>query len=268
MVSAASVTYIAANLLFWSAPLLVLAVFKALVPGGRAALRGAMGGIYRLAVVGDDIWLRRVLGLRWQRPKLPLKRDRSYVVLANHRSWMDVFVIQSLIARRGPIVKFLAKREVVYIPVVGLVCWAFDFPLLRRHPPKAGHKADRQRIVEACAVLEEAPGAMLCFVEGTRFTLAKRERQGRPYRHLLAPRPGGFAALCGAVRDTPIVDVTLHYRQPVSFWRLLGGGIPAPEVSVAMVERSAETGTAQWLTDAWRRKDAALVEAVAADFDA
>lgn len=261
-VSALSFGVVALNLLVWMVPLLLLAGVKALTPRGRALARRPMETIYRLAVRVDDWWLRGVLGLRWPRPDLPIERNRSCVVLANHRTWMDVFIVQSVLTRKGPIVKFLAKRELAWIPVLGLICWAFDFPLLRR---RAGdgmtenerRLEDRRRVQRACAVLEEAPGAMLSFAEGTRFTPEKHQGANPPYRHLLLPKPGGLSTICEAIGG-PVIDLTLHYPVQASFWRMLGGGLPAPSLHAELVSAPEPDELRDWLETRWRSKDARI----------
>ena len=271
--AAVSIAAIALNLVAWSLPLGVLLLGRTAVPGMRARCRRLGERIYRAAVAFDDWCLARISGARWQAPRLDLPPDRACIVVANHRSWSDVFVLQSAFARRGPVVKFLCKRELAYVPVLGLIFLAFDFPVVRRRAPglatgEERRADDRRRVREACAVLHESPAAMLSFAEGTRFTPARHRRLASPYRHLLPPRPGGFAEIADALRPlgVPVLDVTIAYPRPVTFWEFLGG--EGGEVGV-LVERFAvedvvSAGAAQWLAERWRRKDATLAACVGA----
>ncbi|MCY3795031.1 MAG: 1-acyl-sn-glycerol-3-phosphate acyltransferase, partial [Gammaproteobacteria bacterium] len=206
------------NLLFWCAPLLVVLAVRLLAPKARPTAHRMGCAIYRWAVAFDDWWLKRVSGARWRCPRLDLDPESPCILIANHQSWADIFVLQSAVARRGPVIKFLCKRELAYIPVLGLIMLAFDFPIMRRRGRVDGsvedrRRGDRERVRQACAVLFEAPAAMLTFAEGTRFGEAKRRRSVSPHRHLLRPRAGGFTAIVEALAplEPPVVDVTIHY---------------------------------------------------------
>lgn len=267
------------NLTFWALLLLVLLPAKA-APRTRPWFRRAAARIYRAAVRVDNVLLRRISRACWRGQALSLDPTRPHIVLSNHRSWADIFLVQSLIATRGPIVTFLCKRELLYLPIVGLIILAFDFPVLRRRAqrgtgarPRRGD--DRRRVTEAAAALLESPAAILSFAEGTRFTVAKRDANRRDardrhaasgiapqYEHLLPPRAGGLAAMIEALAPGggSIVDLTLTYPRPCSFWEFLGGAAGLVEMAwetipIATVESEEAT---KWLNDRWRRKEELL----------
>lgn len=265
--AAVTLAAISLNLAVWSLPLGALLLARFAVPGGRARCRRLSEGIYRAAVAFDDWCLARIAGVHWQDPELDLPPNRACIVVANHRSWSDIFVLQSVFSRRGPVIKFLCKRELAYIPVLGLIFLAFDFPIVRRRTSglatdEQRRADDRRRVREACAVLHESPAAMLSFAEGTRFTPERHRRLDSPHRFLLPPRSGGFAEIAAALRslDVPVVDATIAYPRPTTFWEFLGGA--GGEVSVLAevfsVHEVIEAGPARWLADRWRRKDATL----------
>lgn len=223
--------------------------------------------MYRQAVVVDDWVLTRVAGAHWEDPSLALSHDEACVVVANHRSWTDIFLLQSVLAQRGLIVKFLSKRELAYIPILGLIFIAFDFPVLARKARGLQSESDRRaddrcRVREACEALYRAPSAMLSFVEGTRFSEAKRITAGSSYRHLLPPRPAGFSAIIEAVEPLQpnVVDVTLVYPRQVNFWQFLGG--TAGEIRIVAMQFPVtdvlEQGALTWLEDRWEQKDRVL----------
>jgi len=273
--AAVGLVVISLNLGFWVVLALPLALAKLLWPGGRGAIERAMGGIYRAALWIDDLWLGRVVGIRWPRPALGLAKDRTYVVLSNHVSWSDIFVIQSIVVRDGPLLKFLAKRELLRVPIVGAIIWAFDFPVLRRQAKAGGDEAarrtrDLETLRAAADVLRDHPAAVMNFAEGTRSTEAKRVEQESPYAHLLIPRVGGFATLIEGLGEEleAVVDLTLVYPRPVSFWALLAGavreiGVDAEVVPRARLPRGRED-TIDWLLARWARKDAILAGAQSA----
>ena len=254
------------SLALFCIPLAVLALAR--LASGSPSLRLAMNGLYRAAVALDDWYLERIGGVRWERPTLDLDPDGACIVVCNHRSWSDIFVVQSMIAKTGPVIVFLTKRELAYIPILGIICWAFGFPLLRRRArgtlsETERRDADRQRVRDACVAVREAPAAILAFVEGTRFTVDKQRRSGSPYRHLLPPRPGGFAAMVDSLADIEpkVVDVTLAYdgERGVTLWRFLGGAVGV-SASAAVFDAGDLTGQdrASWLEQRWDVKEQAL----------
>lgn len=276
---------IALNLLLWCVPLLVLLPLKVLVPPMRTWFARRAADVYRAAVAMNDWWLGTVSGASWQQPALGLDAAETCVVISNHVSWADIFVLQSVVSRRGPILKFLCKRELAWIPVLGLVFLAFDFPMLRRRgrirsqPPSGkGSEADRrrgdiERIREACAGLANASAAMLAFVEGTRFREAKRDPTAALER-LLPPRVGGFAAILAALEPlrVTVVDVALVYPEPRPaplFWHFLAGVAGPIDVVVQATPAGAiaREGAKPWLERRWAEKDALLRSAAIAGED-
>ena len=279
--AAIALLVIVLNLVVWCVPLLLLLPLKALVPSMRAWITRRAADVYRAAVAVNDWWLGKVSGASWQRPALDLGTDETCIVIANHVSWTDIFVLQSVISRRGPILKFLCKRELAWIPVLGLIFLAFDFPMLQRRSGAqarggVGSEAQRrrgdiERIREAGASLAKAPAAMLAFVEGTRFREEKRDPSGA-LKCLLPPRVGGFGAILAALepQDVNVVDVALLYRQPRPaplFWHFLAGaggpiGVVAQATPAGVI---AAEGTESWLERRWAEKDALLRSASVED---
>ena len=275
--SAASLSWITLNLLVWCGPLALLSLLKWLLPRSASAFDRWMDEIYRIAVRIDDFWLRGVLGIEWNRPAIDVCEDDILLVVSNHVSWADVLLIQSVVAVEGPILKFLAKRELSRIPIFGLIFWAFDFPLLDRRGKGKLDPDRRARDLEAlrlaCDSVRRRPAALINFVEGTRFAEEKRARSGTPLEHLLPPRAGGFVALVEALgRDLDsILDLTLIYPPETSFWKFLSGegGPVRIEARTVPREELGSNGEAwrQWLGRTWREKDDALREARARRLD-
>src|SRR5690606_19149175 len=148
-----------------------------------------------------------------------VRPDGHYLVLANHQAWVDILVLQKLFNRRIPLLRFFLKRELVWVPLLGLAWWALDFPFMGRHTraqiarnPALGRR-DMEATRRACEKFRDIPVAIMNFVEGTRFTGDKHARQASPYRHLLKPRSGGVAYVLDAMGDSlhGILDVTIAY---------------------------------------------------------
>ncbi len=275
--SAVSLAVITLNLVFWIALALPTSLLRLVVPPLAPRIHRALDAIYRAAVRIDDFWLRRVLRLRWTCPALGLDPRRTWLVVSNHVSWADIFLLQSLLVSHGLVVKFLTKRELLALPVVGPILWAFEFPLLRRTSRPGQSEEERKRLDfaalrEACRSARENPVALVGFAEGTRATAARRAKAGSPYRHLLPPRVGGFGALCDGLGDAlaGVIDCTLVYgdgTRPITFWTFLSGGpleigLHAERIAPGEIPASRE-GRARWLEARWAIKDELIARRLA-----
>ena len=62
-----------------------------------------------------------------------LSMEEWYLCIANHQSWVDILAIQIAFSKKIPFVKFFLKKELIYIPVIGMAWWAMDFPFMSRY---------------------------------------------------------------------------------------------------------------------------------------
>ncbi len=219
---ALNLAIIVVNTIVHATPLLLLAVVKLLIP-----IRVFRNAISRLLVVLAESWIwvnstvvTFVAGLTVQTEGLQgLKREGWYLVICNHQSWGDIPVLQKVFNRRIPFLKFFLKRELIWVPVLGLAWWALDFPFMNRHSKELLKKRpelrgkDTEATRKACEKYRHLPVSVMNFVEGTRFTPEKHDRRRSPYEHLLVPRSGGIAFVLDAMGSmlNAIVDVTVIY---------------------------------------------------------
>lgn len=148
-----------------------------------------------------------------------LKYEGWYLVISNHQSWVDIPVLQKIFNRRIPFLKFFLKGELIWVPFLGLAWWALDFPFMQRYsktklkknPHLKGKDIEATR--KACERFRHLPVSVMNFVEGTRFTPAKQERQQSPFKDLLKVKAGGIAFVLDAMGESmkSIVDVTIVY---------------------------------------------------------
>ena len=216
-----------------------------------------------------------------------LRREGWYLVLANHQSWVDIPVLQSVFNRRVPFLKFFLKDQLKWIPLMGAAWWALDFPFMRRHsraqiaarPELATQDRDATR--KACKRFARIPTSVMNFVEGTRRTPAKHAAQQSPFRHLLKPRAGGVAfvldAMGGLLRS--VIDVTIAYPAGTpTMLELFAGRVP--EIQVRIRERPVpeellagdyehDAGFRErfqaWINGLWEDKDADLAQMLGAE---
>ncbi|RUP86403.1 acyltransferase, partial [Corynebacterium propinquum] len=74
------------------------------------------------------------------------------------------------------------------------------------------------------------PVTVVNYLEGTRFSEAKRKQQDSPFTRLLKPKAGGVAFVLAAMGEqlAAILDVTVVYPQQKipGFWDLISGSVP------------------------------------------
>lgn len=276
----ATILLLLLNLLAWGIPVTLLGIVKPFAPGRALRRRIRM----LLTELGDrwaganNIILDRAVTTRWDVEGVEgLRPDGHYLILSNHVSWLDIFVLQRTFHRRVAFIRFFLKRELIWFPIVGLASWALDFPFMRRytkeylerHPEKRGR--DLEATQRTCRRYRRIPVAILNFMEGTRYTPEKHARQESPYRHLLRPRVGGTAFVMASLGEQldAIVDVTLAYpRQDVTLWEFLTNGVAWISIHVRVLEVPreflsgpiTEPGPArdafrQWINRLWQEKD-------------
>ncbi|MHB8765648.1 MAG: acyltransferase [Deferrisomatales bacterium] len=260
----------AGNTLFWSAPLLLVAAVKLAVParGVRARLSAALTALAEawVDVNGWIFGLTRGAVVEVRGPTEALSRTRSYLMTANHQSWTDILVLQGVFRHRVPFLKFFLKQQLLWMPVLGLVWWALDFPYMRRYSSRVLQQRpelrgkDLETTRRACEKFRTSAVTVITFPEGTRFTAAKQLAQGSPYRHLLLPRAGGLAFVLSCLGEhlSAVVDATLVYpdsRVRPSFWNLLCGRISRVVVEVAVLPLPGPVAGRDYLGDeAYRRQ--------------
>jgi 1-acyl-sn-glycerol-3-phosphate acyltransferase len=274
---------IATNTLVHGTPIILLAILKLVIPW--PAFRRTVGRI--LTAIAEDwiafntLLLRRMQETRWELRGLEgLNRHGWYLVIANHRSWVDILALQAVLNRRVPFLKFFIKKELRWVPVLGLAWWALDMPFMKRYSREELERrpelrgADLETTRRACQRFRDLPTSVINFVEGTRFTPEKRDRTGSPYRYLLNPRAGGIAFVLGAMGPIlhEILDVTIAYPAGTGgFWDLCCGRIRhiVIEVGRRPLEGWLSAGDyaedaafrrrfQEWLAALWAAKDARL----------
>ena len=268
-----------ANVLAICSSMIPFALLKLALPFD-AVRRGTDRALNALAehwIAVNGWWMVLVQRNRWDVTGLEgLRRRGWYLVSSNHQSWVDIFVLQRIFLRRVPFLKFFLKRQLLFVPVIGLAWWALDFPFMRRGT--GNRTEDLATARRACEKFRQIPTSVMNFVEGTRFTPAKRERQQSPYRHLLKPKVGGLATALSAMgeRFDALLDVTIVYPDGVpTFWDLLSGRLKQVVVRVRELEIPKDllggdyegdpvfrARIQAWVQVMWAEKDARIQELV------
>ncbi|SSW71884.1 putative acyltransferase YihG [Achromobacter agilis] len=280
MTGAFSVALLAVSTVFWCLLLFPVALLKLLLPFAavRRRVDPVLNAIATAWVSSNAGWFARIQRAPWDiQGHAGLRYADWYLVNCNHQSWVDIFVLQHSLNRRIPLLKFFLKRQLIYVPVIGLAWWALDFPFMKRHGkaelrrnPALGRE-DQEAARRACEKFSLVPTSVMVFAEGTRFTDAKRAAQASPYRHLLKPKAGGLAVALNAMgsRFRSMIDATIAYPEGIpSFWDLACGR--AGQVVVRMRQlpvppafcdadytrdKAFRTEFHHWLGQQWQAKD-------------
>ena len=261
-------------------PLFLLAILKLIVPlgGFRWLVTNWLMKIGEAWVGFNSLIFSLVNDTRWEVHGIEgLKRDSWYLLLANHSTWVDIVVMQTVFNRRIPFLKFFIKQELIWFPFLGIAWWALDMPFMKRysksylarHPEKKGKDFEATR--RACEKFRATPTSVINFVEGTRFTEAKKKKRNSPFTHLLPPRAGGVALALSSMGEMfdAVLDVTLVYPDgPPSFWDLMCGDFHHAIIDVRRreiepwlcggdyeLDREFRKRVHQWLTLLWEEKD-------------
>jgi len=208
-----------------------------------------------------------------------LKKKDWYMVISNHQTWVDIVILQKIFHGKIPVLKFFLKKELIWVPILGLAWWALDFPFMKRYTkeqitanPKLKGK-DIEITRKACEKFRTDPIAIMTFPEGTRFTGEKHEKQKSPYKHLLKPKAGGLSFTISSMGDQihRLINVTIVYPEGIKpIWDFMCGrvgkinvfieSILIPEKFIGMnpEDKLHQNEFNTWLNALWHTKDALI----------
>ncbi|MBF0350872.1 MAG: 1-acyl-sn-glycerol-3-phosphate acyltransferase [SAR324 cluster bacterium] len=266
-------SYIMLNLLIASIPLMILVFCKALIPFNPVQ-RGTyylMTRLYGIATWIDDLLFWNFLGTELEiRGTIDKSKEETHLIIANHRSWTDILILQSIFNDKTPVLKFLIKKALRYVPFVGWICWAYEYPFIplkleNGHPVGQSHA--KEKLKQDLTKLKHSPATIVNFAEGTRFTNIKWQKQNSPYSYLLKPKTGGFKIILDEFGNLihSIYDVTIVYDSlNHTFWDFLCGNckkiivvlqkIPLDDASFPP-EPYEKEALQQWINKQWQQKD-------------
>ena len=229
-------------------PLLVFALLKLVLPGrGRDYASWAVMWVAETWSEIDKAIFALCIPTQWDiRGVENLRKDTSYLAVSNHQTWVDIPALIESLNRRTPFFKFFLKKELIWVPLLGLAWWGLDYPFMKRyskaflekHPELKGK--DLEITKAACELFKRQPVTVVNYLEGTRFTEAKRQEQQSPYRYLLKPKAGGVAFVLAALGEQldALLDVTIVYpgNKAPGFWDLLNGSISRVIIDIQVRE--------------------------------
>ncbi len=290
LLGALTLVLLSINTILWSIPIYVGIVFKLIIP-----VRRWQRFMQRRMIPLAEHWISVNKAIFWLTQKTVwdirgvdgLHLDNRYLVYSNHQSWCDVLVLQRALGGRIPFLKFFIKQEMIWLPILGLVWWGLDFPFMKRysreflekHPEMRGQ--DLETTKKLCKRIEGMPVSVINFLEGTRFSVEKRDKQDSPFRNLLRPKAGGVAFVISAMGESLdcMVDATVLYLGDRNrLWDFVCGRIPRivihvrtlefpPDILAGDYENDPEfkKRMQDWVMELWVEKDA-LIDELAAEF--
>ncbi len=214
--------------------LLFFAVFKLILPVKKIRV-----GLSKILVWIAEGWIyintighRLVHGEKVIAQLPELFKDQWYLVIANHCSTADIPIIQAVFNRKIPFLKFFIKRELIWVPFLGLAWWALDFPFMKRYSKEFLQKnphlkgKDMEQTKKSCGQFKTFPTSVINFIEGTRFSIQKQQKQASPYQYLLKPKAGGVGVVMGSMGEQmrQLLLVTVAYKKKApTVWQYLCG---------------------------------------------
>lgn len=228
----------------------------------------------RLLLKLPVLWAYSISGILWLSNRSQwdiqgagdLRLDRWYLLISNHQSWLDILVLLHAFKSNLPLLKFFMKKELLWtLGPAGLACWILGYPFLSRRSSK-----DIDVVRKACDSFKRYPTTIMNFVEGSRFTQEKRQKQASPYQHLLHPKTAGISVVLNELNTllSGIVNVTIIYpNSPITIWRCLCGDLTKIRVRYELLpissdllgdyykDRQYRQRIQQWINEIWKRKD-------------
>jgi 1-acyl-sn-glycerol-3-phosphate acyltransferase len=271
------------NALFWVPILVLISLLKLIIPlkQMRLLIDPVLLLIAESWISCNSGWMRLTQRVTWDVQGIEgLKYHSWYLVNCNHQSWVDILVLQHLLNRRIPLLKFFLKKELIWVPVMGVAWWALEFPFMQRHSEEFLKKhpemrgKDQETTRKACEKYALIPTSVMNFLEGTRFTPAKHARQKSPYKHLLKPKAGGIALALNAMGEKfqAILDVTIVYPDGApKFGEFVAGKVKRITVRVRTIpvpqdlaqgdyanDPAIREAYQKWVHQMWLDKDAQI----------
>ena len=258
------------NTIFCSLLIYLVALVKLLIPihSWRIVCSRLANAIAQGWVGFNSLGLKLVKKIRWDVQGIDaLEPDAWYLLVANHQSMVDIVVLQSIFHRKIPPLKFFLKKELIWVPFLGIVWLTLDFPFMKR---TSSARKDMETARNACDKFRLLPVTIMNFVEGTRFTTAKREKDNSPFTYVLRPKPGGMAVVLGTLGQQlhSILDVTIVYPEGTpGLWTFLCSSSMEIKVRVKRIpvtpellgdyltDREFRRQFKDWLDKLWDEKD-------------
>lgn len=225
------------NILFWCILLYILVVLKLVVfyQGFWVLCIKLIIVVVEVWVVCNGVWMKLIYGIEWDVIGVEeLKWESWYLVLSNYQSWVDILVMQWVFNCWVLFLKFFLKQQLIWVLVIGLVWWGFDFLFMKwyiceyllKYLEKCGE--DLCVIWVVCEKFCYIFVSVMNFVEGIWFIQVKYDKQKLFYQYFLVFKVGGVVFVLDVMGDVieMLVDVIIVYLDGVfMFWDFFCGWV-------------------------------------------
>ncbi|WP_163935331.1 acyltransferase [Paraferrimonas sp. SM1919] len=274
-----SLTLLSINTAICGSMVILISLLKVLMPTAklRAWISVRATWFMKLWAIGNA-WIVMLAGkIQWQVEGLEnLSKDDWYLLISNHVSGFDIAALCYAIRNHIPMLKFFLKHELLYVPFLGMACWALDMPFMRRYSPAKLRKnpnlkgKDLESTKKSCERFRHYPTSVINFVEGTRYTKGKAEKQQSPYKHLLKPKSGGVAYALATLGNqfNKLLNITIVYPDGDEILKkALSGRLTFVKVIIETIEvpkihadkytndPAYRAEFQRWLNELWQQKD-------------
>lgn len=249
------------NAILIATPVMLLGIVRLCLPHSFTKfIESCNYVLYLIWVYNNDLIIKITCGVHWHisGDEVPELHGKSCVVISNHMSWADIVLLGCLYQGKIPTTKFFMKHSLIYIPFVGLACYAMGMPFLRRYSQEellknpSLRKRDIESTKKACRRLVYTPSSLINFAEGTRFTPEKAAKVNSPYAHLMPPKAASVAIALGEIgKDIDyIFNTTLVYPEHSGkpFLDLLKGRLPHVYADIRVIRVTSKM-TGDYLHD-------------------
>lgn len=278
-----SIILVAINTLFAVFLIYFFAILKlfAFFPGLKDLINRLLEKIADTWVFMNNMIMHITTKTKWTvKGTEKLERKSWYIVISNHRSNLDILVLQKIFNGKIPFLKFFLKKELIWAPFFGLAWWALDFPFMKRfsreflekNPHMKGKDIEATR--KACKKFRKSPISIVNYVEGTRFKPEKHKIQDSPYINLLKPRAGGIGFVISSMGELiqNILNVTIVYPDKYGIWDFMCNKVKEIRVNVELIslddslkgdyvaDEDFKVSFQSWLNELWIAKDRLIDE--------
>ncbi|MCF2947314.1 acyltransferase [Paraglaciecola aquimarina] len=273
------------NLVLWSSLIIVLGILKLILPIAVITklinqllncFTHAFGiGSVRLIKCFNSVELDYQIDGK-------LSQTNWYLIISNHLSWLDINLLIGLTAGKIPAPKFFLKKELIWLPFVGLGAWALDMPFMQRYSRQFIERnphlkgKDIETTKKSCEKFRQSPTSVINFVEGNRYTPEKHKQRASKYVNLLPPKAGGIAFTLAAMGElfTNILDITIVYpnAQGSPALSMLAGKLKKVSIRIKVKPISQQVigdyfndpefkqNFQLWLNQVWSEKDQLITD--------
>jgi len=237
-----------------------------------------MHAVYALWAQCNFVIMNMCNKIDWQiTGNFELNKSSWYLIIANHQSWLDIFVLSAFTSKHTSTGKYFLKDSLKHIPFLGMACKTLDMPFMKRYSQEFLKKnphlkgTDIESTRKSCQSFKENPTAIINFVEGTRFTRQKKQHTQSPFNNLLPPKAGGIAFTLAALGEQfdKIINISIVYPDnPGHIMKdMLAGKLTSIVIDVELIDITPDligdyfgdttfkNHFQQWLNGIWQQKD-------------